>query len=136
MADRFPSPLIKCEPSLARRLRFFVLIGFVAVVPSTVVFWLTGFFRSEPATPFRAMNDPNDVEVPTEVDSVPRRELRALRWLEVVAVVVAGLVPGFTVSVRAAAAATAALLAAAEVVVTLFLRVTRWLTFTAPRETE
>lgn len=25
--DRFPSPLIRCEPSLARRLRCFVLTG-------------------------------------------------------------------------------------------------------------
>lgn len=43
VADRFPSPLIKCEPSLARRPRFFVLTGLEAVaeevvVPSTAVF--------------------------------------------------------------------------------------------------
>lgn len=78
------------------------------------------------------MNDPKDVEPPIEADSVPRRELRPLRWFEVGA----GILPVFVVSLRAAAAAAAAALLAVEDVVTLFLRVTRWFRFTAPRETE
>lgn len=37
-ATRFPSPRIRCDPSLARRLRFLVLTGFpTEAPPSTAV---------------------------------------------------------------------------------------------------
>lgn len=124
VVDRFPSPLTRCEPSLARRLRFLVLTGLVVVeVPSRAP--LGEFLRSLPPRP---IYDPKFEEAPTEVDSAPRRELRPLRCD------VAGLVPSCLFSLRtaAAAAAAAALLAA----LMLFLRVTLWFTLTAPREIE
>lgn len=125
VADRFPSPLMRCEPSLARRLRCLMLMGLVVVdAPSTAVL-LGEFFRS---APLRPMYDPKFDEAPTEAASAPRRELSPLRWA-----VVAGLVPSCPVSLSTAAvaAAAAALLAALD-----FLRVTLWFTLTAPREME
>ena len=98
VVDRFPSPLTRCEPSLARRLRFLVLTGLVVVeVPSRAP--LGEFLRSLPPRP---IYDPKFEEAPTEVDSAPRRELRPLRCD------VAGLVPSCLFSLRTAAAAAAA----------------------------
>lgn len=135
--ERLPSPLIRGEPSLARRLRFFILLasvvpsgadGAVEKLPATDDgSWVTGLFM---------LCERYD-GVPTEQDSngglrpLPRR----LAGIGEAAAAAVGS-PLLGSLTEAATAAATALVAAAVVVVTLLRREIRWLGLTAPREIE
>lgn len=136
--ERLPSPLIRGEPSLARRLRFFIPLasvvpsgadGAVEKLPATDDgSWVTGLFM---------LCERYD-GVPTEQDSngglrpLPRR-LAGIGEAAAAAAVGSPLLGSLT---EAATAAATALVAAAVVVVTLLRREIRWLGLTAPREIE
>ena len=123
-SDLFPSPFMRCEPSLARLLLCLMLIGLPAFpVPAEsssetalLLFRDPGTgLRSTAAMPFLAAweEGPNGDEEPAEVDSRPaaRRSERPRRWWEV--------------CMGAPALAPDSLITADEVM--LFRRVTRWL---------
>lgn len=135
--ERFPSPLTRCEPSLARRFRFFVVTGLLTgTEPFTAVpsFELGEALRAtgesrEGLFILRERYEPKPGDAPTELDSRPRRLLTARRC-EATGMLADSPSEPFML------AATAAAAFAAAVVVTLLRRVTLWFELTAPRETE
>jgi hypothetical protein len=137
---RFPSPLTRCEPSLARRFRLLVGTGLEAGSdPSTAgpLVELGEALRAAGESRvglfiLRERYEPKPGVGPTELDSRPFRPLAPRRWWEAVGM----LADSPPVSFMLAAATAAAALLAAAVVVTLLRRVTRWFELTAPREME